>query len=197
MEHVIWEDDVPALRDPILVCAFSGWNDAAGAATSALETMASSLEAEPIAHIDPEDFYDFQVNRPTIRMIDGAAREVDWPENAIASALAPGAERDLVLITVAATAQQRSEVIEIVTLFRGKVVDVGPETLVVELSGPDEKLEPFIELMKPFQIKELARTGVIAVARGMQSTKVSSGSTAAGKRTRSINAPAAMSLPPS
>src|SRR4051812_3499930 len=106
-------------------------------------------------------------------------------------------ERDLVLITVAATAQQRSEVIEIVNLFRGKVVDVGPDTLVVELSGPDEKLEPFIELMKPFQIKELARTGVIAVARGMQSAKSSATSAAAGKRTRSINAPAAMSLPPS
>ena len=99
MDHVIWEGDPPKLRNPILVCAFSGWNDAASAATSALDTIAGSLDSEIVAEIDPEDFYDFQVNRPTIRMIDGAAREVDWPSNEIIGAVAQGAERDLLLIS--------------------------------------------------------------------------------------------------
>lgn len=96
---MIWEGDRPKLQKPILICAFSGWNDAASAATSALDAMALSLEAQPIARIDPEDFYDFQVNRPTIRLIDGQARHVDWPENEILGVQAPGAEQDLMLIS--------------------------------------------------------------------------------------------------
>ena len=105
-------------------------------------------------------------------------------------------ERDLALITVGAAANQRGEVIEVVNLFRGKVVDIAPESLVVELAGTEEKIDAFIELMKPYGIRELAQTGVIAMARGLQPTKdvVASGS---GKRTRSMNAPAAASLPPS
>ena len=58
-----------------------------------------------------------------------------------------------------------------VDLFRGKVVDVAPTSLIVELAGTEEKIEAFVELMKPYGIKELARTGVIAMARGMQPAK--------------------------
>ena len=105
-------------------------------------------------------------------------------------------ERDLALITVGVGPHQRGEVIEVVSLFRGKVVDVAPESLLVELAGTEEKVEAFIELMKPYGIKELARTGIISMARGVQPTKevVAQGSS---KRTRSINAPASVSLPPS
>src|SRR3978361_446452 len=71
-------------------------------------------------------------------------------------------ERDLVLVTIGATPEQRSEVIEIVNLFRGKVVDVSPQSVMVELAGTEEKLEAFAELMRPFGIKEMARTGVIS-----------------------------------
>jgi acetolactate synthase-1/3 small subunit len=114
-------------------------------------------------------------------------------------------ERDLALITVNVTRENRNEVIETVELFRGKVVDVSRESVVVELAGTEEKIEAFIDLMKDHGIRELARTGVIAMARGAQSARdaVASGgaSTAAaaagGKRVRSINAPAAQSLPPS
>ena len=68
---MIWEGDPPELRSPTLICAFAGWNDAAGAASTALETIAASFESEVVARLDPEEFYDFQVNRPTIRLEDG------------------------------------------------------------------------------------------------------------------------------
>src|SRR2546421_7073658 len=68
-------------------------------------------------------------------------------------------ERDLLLVTVAVAVDRRSEVIEIANLFRGKVVDVAQDTVMVELAGTEEKLDAFIELMKPYEIKELARTG--------------------------------------
>ena len=99
MDHVIWEGDPPELRSPILVCAFAGWNDAASAASAALEAVASGLESEVAARLDPEEFYDFQVNRPTIRLVDGRTREVDWPANTMVTAKATGAERDLVLLS--------------------------------------------------------------------------------------------------
>jgi proteasome assembly chaperone (PAC2) family protein len=99
VEPLKWDGDPPALRSPILVAAFAGWNDAAGAATTALDTIAGSLDADPIAELDPEEFYDFQVTRPTIRLTDGQTREVDWPENAVLAAPAPAAERDLVLLS--------------------------------------------------------------------------------------------------
>jgi proteasome assembly chaperone (PAC2) family protein len=94
-----WDGDPPALRSPVLVAAFAGWNDAAGAATTALEAVAGSLDAERIAELDPEDFYDFQVTRPTIRLSEGQTREVDWPENVVFAAPAASAERDLVLFS--------------------------------------------------------------------------------------------------
>src|SRR4051812_1429623 len=105
-------------------------------------------------------------------------------------------ERDLVLITVGVGPQHRGEVIEIITLFRGKVVDVGPESLMIELAGPEQKLEAFVDLMRPFGIKELARTGVIAMARGVQTAKAGSAAPSAVKRKRSMDAPAAAALPP-
>src|SRR5919199_4708787 len=99
MDALIWEREVPDLRSPVLVAAFAGWNDAASAATAALEAVAAALEAEPVARIDPEEFYDFQVNRPTIRLAEGQARQVDWPANVLLAARVPGPERDLVLLS--------------------------------------------------------------------------------------------------
>jgi proteasome assembly chaperone (PAC2) family protein len=98
VEVLKWVGEVPELRSPVLVAAFAGWNDAASAATTALEAVAVSLDAERVASIDPEEFYDFQVTRPTIRMTEGQAREVDWPDNGIFAAVAPAAQRDLVLV---------------------------------------------------------------------------------------------------
>jgi acetolactate synthase-1/3 small subunit len=111
-------------------------------------------------------------------------------------------ERDLALLTVNVTADTRNQVIETVKLFRGKVVDVSRGSVVVELAGTEEKIEAFIDLMKDYGIKELARTGVIAMARGNATARdavASGGATinTGGKRVRSIDAPAQASLPPS
>ncbi|MBA2240038.1 MAG: PAC2 family protein [Solirubrobacterales bacterium] len=96
---MIWDGEPPRLRSPILVVAFAGWNDAASSATTALESVADYLDAEPIARIDPENFYDFQVTRPTVRLTEDDERIIDWPENVLSAAVASGAEHDLVLLS--------------------------------------------------------------------------------------------------
>ncbi len=75
-------------------------------------------------------------------------------------------ERDLMLIKVKASQQQRMEVVLLVEMFRGRVVDISPENVLIEISGQERKIEAFIELMRPFGIMELARTGRIALVRG-------------------------------
>jgi acetolactate synthase-1/3 small subunit len=76
-------------------------------------------------------------------------------------------ERDLMLIKVHATPQQRMEIVLLVEMFRARVVDVSPNDLMIEISGQEKKIEAFIDLMRPYGIMELARTGRIALVRGM------------------------------
>jgi acetolactate synthase I/III small subunit len=75
-------------------------------------------------------------------------------------------ERDLMLIKVKADPQQRMEISLLVKLYRGRIVDISPDTLMIEISGKERKIEAFIELMRPYGIVELARTGRIALVRG-------------------------------
>jgi len=75
-------------------------------------------------------------------------------------------ERDLMLIKVAVRPEKRGEVFEVASVFRGKIVDIGPKHLTIELAGPEKKIEAFIDLLKPYGIKELVRTGRIAMGRG-------------------------------
>ncbi len=77
-------------------------------------------------------------------------------------------ERDLLLVRVHVTPEKRPEVVQLVQLFRGRVVDVARKTMMVELAGPEDKLEAFIDLVRPYGLHELARTGVIAMQRGAQ-----------------------------
>jgi acetolactate synthase-1/3 small subunit len=75
-------------------------------------------------------------------------------------------ERDLMLLKVAAPpGNTRSEIRELVNIFRGRIVDVGAEQIMIEISGRETKIEAFIELMRPFGIRELVRTGRIAMVR--------------------------------
>jgi acetolactate synthase-1/3 small subunit len=74
-------------------------------------------------------------------------------------------ERDLMLLKITALPSQRAEILGLVQVFRGRVVDVGPEQAMIEISGQESKIEAFIELMRPYGILELARTGRIALVR--------------------------------
>jgi hypothetical protein len=62
-----------------MLAAFEGWNDAADAASNAIEHLEREWQAQPFAAIDPEDYYDYQVNRPTVRLVDGVTRRIEWP----------------------------------------------------------------------------------------------------------------------
>ena len=92
-----WQER-PQLNDPIVVCAFRGWNDAGEAASAAVQFLVESFEARVIAEIDPEDFYDFTAVRPTVRLVEGRTRTIDWPKNVFQAAQIPGADHDLVLV---------------------------------------------------------------------------------------------------
>jgi acetolactate synthase I/III small subunit len=76
-------------------------------------------------------------------------------------------ERDLMLIKVRSTPPQRTEISLLVEMFRGRVVDIDHDTVMAEISGQESKVEAFIDLMRPYGIVELARTGRIALVRGM------------------------------
>jgi proteasome assembly chaperone (PAC2) family protein len=89
----------PELRSPVLVAAFRGWNDGGQAASLAAGYLTKLWNAQQFAEIDPEGFFDFQVTRPQVSLVDGVTRKVDWPETAFRHASLPGAERDAVLLT--------------------------------------------------------------------------------------------------
>jgi len=88
----------PKLRDAILVAAFEGWNDAGDAATDAVEHLELLWGARPLTELEPDEYYDFQVNRPTVSHVDGVSRRVSWPTTRVSLCKPPGAEFDLVLV---------------------------------------------------------------------------------------------------
>lgn len=146
MDSLSWEGEVPELRSPVLICAFSGWNDAASAATTALEAVSADLDAQVVARLDPEEFFDFQANRPTIRLTDGQTRQIDWPANTLLAAAAPNAAHDLALLSgtepslrwqtfseVFAEAAERLGVGLVVTL--GALIADVPHTRPVPITG--------------------------------------------------------------
>jgi acetolactate synthase-1/3 small subunit len=77
----------------------------------------------------------------------------------------PLVARDLMLISVSAPPEKRPEVLSLIEMFKGKVVDLGPKFVMVEVSGPEAKIEAFINACKPYGIKSVARTGTIAMPR--------------------------------
>jgi proteasome assembly chaperone (PAC2) family protein len=177
MDALVWETDPPELRAPILVCSFRGWNDAAGAASTALATVAGSLDAELVASVDPEEFFDFQANRPTISLEDGLTRRIDWPTNLLITAEAPSAERDLVLLDgtepnlrwrtfaeAIATAAERMGVEMVITL--GALLAEVAHTLPVPITGlaSDEDLVEELDLSRSTYE---GPTGIVGVVHDM------------------------------
>ncbi|WP_283818559.1 PAC2 family protein [Jatrophihabitans telluris] len=88
----------PELRAPVLIAAFEGWNDAGDAATGAIEHLELLWDATPLAELDPDDYYDFQVNRPTVSQVDGVSRRITWPTTRLSVCRPTGADFDLVLV---------------------------------------------------------------------------------------------------
>ena len=95
-------DWTPELERPVLIASFTGWNDAADAASVAVGALASSWEARRFGGFDGEEFFDFQTTRPQVKLVDGVTREIEWPENML-SATEPRLEaaggRGAVLLT--------------------------------------------------------------------------------------------------
>ncbi len=77
----------------------------------------------------------------------------------------PVVARDLILLTVSAPPEKRPEIFSMIEMFRGKVVDISPRSLMVEVSGPESKIEAFVDVCRPYGIKSMARTGTIAMPR--------------------------------
>jgi len=95
---VIEIEEVPELRSPVLIAAFEGWNDAADAASSVIDHLLHVWNARVVAAIDPEEFYDFQMNRPVVGTNDDGMRRITWPSTQLAIASPPGALRDVILL---------------------------------------------------------------------------------------------------
>lgn len=79
----------------------------------------------------------------------------------------PAVFRELALIKVHATANTRSEIMQLVDIFRAKAVDVGADSLMVEITGQEDKIDSLVALLRPFGIKEIVRTGRVAMVRGV------------------------------
>jgi proteasome assembly chaperone (PAC2) family protein len=92
------ETELPRLVDPVMIAAFEGWNDAGEAASAALEHLELSWDATPLLTIDPEEYYDFQVTRPHVRLADGVTRRIEWQTTRLSVATLPGTERHVVLV---------------------------------------------------------------------------------------------------
>jgi len=95
---VIELEEVPDLESPVLIAAFEGWNDAADAASAVVDHLLKVWDARVVAAIDPEDFYDFQMNRPVVGTNDAGMRRITWPSTQLSIARPPGASRDVILL---------------------------------------------------------------------------------------------------
>ncbi|WP_423817337.1 PAC2 family protein [Saccharopolyspora rectivirgula] len=91
--------ELPRLEKPVVVAAFEGWNDAGDAASSAIEHLQLIWDATPLSEIDPDPYYDFQVSRPTIKLVDGITRQITWPTTRLTVCRPPNADHDVVLVS--------------------------------------------------------------------------------------------------
>jgi proteasome assembly chaperone (PAC2) family protein len=127
MEPELQITDRPTLKRPVLITAFSGWNDGGQAATLAVGHLARTWEATRFAEIDPEGFVDFQAVRPMVTLDDELVRRIEWPENEFFFAGIPGADRDVILLLgVEPNYRWRT----FTSLITGLAIDLGVELVV-------------------------------------------------------------------
>lgn len=91
-------EGVSGLVEPVMIAAFEGWNDAGEAASGVVDHLATSWQARELLSLDPDDYYDFQVNRPQVAMVDGVSGGLSWPSTSVSVANPPGGGRDVVLV---------------------------------------------------------------------------------------------------
>jgi proteasome assembly chaperone (PAC2) family protein len=124
-------EGLPDLTDPVMVTAFEGWNDAADAASGVVDHLAEVWHASELGALDPEDYYDFQVNRPLVSIDDAGNRQLTWPTTKISVAYRAIGRRDVVLVRgIEPNIRWRS--------FLGEILAVADEldvTLVVNLGA--------------------------------------------------------------
>jgi acetolactate synthase-1/3 small subunit len=82
----------------------------------------------------------------------------------------PGLEREMALVKIAATGENRAEALRLAEVFRARVIDISPQSFVFELTGTPVKIDAFVEMMIPIGLVELSRTGVVAIGRGAEAT---------------------------
>lgn len=167
------------LRSPILIAAFRGWNDAGEGATFAVDHLKKVWAAEPLAEIDPEEFFDFQDVRPQVELIDGRTRKIAWPSNELWSAELEG-ERDVILLLgtepshrwrtfsgVIADVARRNEVELVVTL--GSLLADVPHSRPVHITGTaaDDELVARLGLQRSRYEGPTGIVGVLHDAFGM------------------------------
>lgn len=112
--------------------------------------------------VEGDDRYLEQVNKQLHKLVD-VIKISDITRDAYV-------DRELVLIKVSADAAKRAEIMQLVDIFRARIVDVGPKTLTIEVTGNDGKITAFEDSLRPFGIKELVRTGKIAMLRGFKAS---------------------------
>jgi acetolactate synthase-1/3 small subunit len=131
-----------------------------------IESLAVNITQDPTTSrmtivVDGEEATIEQISKQLNKLID-VIRVIDYT-------FAPTLERELALVKVEATAQTRREILDLTHIFRATVVDVGENSMVIEITGDVEKVDAFIALVRPYGIKEIVRTGKIVMARGLQS----------------------------
>lgn len=98
MTSLRWDHE-PVLHDPVVIAAFTGWNDAADAATDAADWLAGRYLATEFATIDEQEHIDFQAQRPVVTLIDGVTRDLRWPQYSLRAAATPDDQPDVVVVT--------------------------------------------------------------------------------------------------
>jgi proteasome assembly chaperone (PAC2) family protein len=175
MDH-LFELYRPELRDPILLAAFAGWNDAAEVATGALRYMIRQWGAEPCAEIEPEEFFVFTDTRPQVRVVDNFQRRITWPQNQFYVAKPAGSPHDFLILVgaepnlrwktfVGTTLDYASELgVKLVVCLGGLLADVlHSRTPVLTGSISDPKLAKRVAGLGLHRSRYEGPTGIVGV----------------------------------
>jgi len=135
-----------------------------------IESLAVGITEDPVVSrmtimVDGDDYLVEQISKQLNKLIDIIkVRQLDEKESII---------RELVLLKVTATAEARSEIIQIVDIFRGNIIDVSKNSLTIEITGDENKINAFVDMVRCFGIKEMVKTGSVSIERGNKIIKAS------------------------